>query len=280
MLILGHRGANDKTTGFSQNSLPAFLAALQHADGFETDACLSKDGRVFLIHDSDCGHGIGDYLDTSSAAKAGKYSIDQLSADAIRQLCLIHGEAIPTLQQAIDLVAAQSGKLLNIELKNHGVVDAVLEILQENFRNHLKPDAILISSFDHAALKIVRNKMPQVKIGALCVTENEGGMKIFPSHPDSAATYVSLTAENLQSPLLQDMQPDVFVMPEKLLTGVTLAMIDVSYPKAHVSGWTVSENDDYDQAELIARLKQLPQHKIAAMIVDNPAAFVEAWRNG
>jgi glycerophosphoryl diester phosphodiesterase len=268
MLVLGHRGAVIEDAPFSQNSLPAFEEALAAGDGFETDACLSKDGKVFLIHEEDNGR--------------GGTRLDQLAAADIEKFHLAKGEPIPTLQQAIDLVGRHSGKCLNIELKTHGVAEPVLTLLKENFRKKtIGPEEVLVSSFDHAALKQMRREMPGLKIGALFVTNREDGMKIFPSQPASNATCVALKTAALLSPGLRDLRPDLLIMPEKLLTEAIVEQIAALYPAAQLGGWTVSENDDYDQDDLLARLKSLrSSNKIAAMIVDDPRAFVKAWRNG
>ena len=50
MKILGHRGCILKGKPF-QNSLKAFKLAIQYTNGFETDACLTKDGDVVFIHE-------------------------------------------------------------------------------------------------------------------------------------------------------------------------------------------------------------------------------------
>lgn len=281
MLILGHRGVNIRSAPFSENSMAAFECALAEADGFETDACLSKDGEVFLIHAPDDGRGFGRYLDTVSAEKVGKRLFDEFLSQEIAGLRLQKGESIPTLRQVVELVGQKSGKILNIELKSYGVAQPVVTLLQDGLaKNLIKSEAIIVSSFNHAALGYVRKQMPQLKIGALFVEVDEDGKKIFPSRSDSLATYVAFHEKNLQSPFLRDLQPDFLVMPEKKLVQATVDLVDRFYPKTGLCGWTVSERDDVNQADLLQRLRDLPSSKIAAMIVDDPHAFVQAWRNG
>ena len=281
MFILGHRGAIIKTAAFSQNSLPAFKLAMAECDGFETDACLSKDGDVFLIHASDDGHGFGAYLDAPSAAHVGVRRLSQFSSDTLHALRLAKGQTIPILQQAIELVGRKKGKILNIEIKGYGAVLPVLDIVQKCLREkRIKSEALIFSSFDHAALKKVRAKFPKIKIGALCVSPSEHGKKIYPSEKKSSALYTTISASVLASPLLCALQPEIFIVPEKMMTKKTLATVERAFPKAQLAGWTVTEKRGYDQADLIKRLKSLPLAKIAAMIVDNPKMFVQAMRNG
>lgn len=280
MLILGHRGAIVKGASFSQNSLPAFEYALGAVDGFETDACLSQDGDVFLIHASDDGKGFGAYLDQNSAMRVGVRRIEQCNTQLLTTLRLAKREPIPTLRQAIELVGQKKGKVLNIELKSFGASLAVLDVVQTCLREKcVKPEALIISSFDHAALKKVRAELPKVKIGALFVSANEHGQKIFPSQQGAMNAYVTVNETTLASSLLRSLQPEFFVMPEKMLTAETFGLVERLHPKTQLCGWTVTESAGYDQADLIKRLKSLPQDKIGAMIVDNPRVFVQAWQN-
>ena len=234
MLILGHRGAIDGTA--SQNSRAAFESALAAADGFETDACLSKDGMVFLVHDS--------------------ATIAASTAAEVAQMRLKKGETVPVLRDILALVGKHAGKILNIELKGPGTAQPVLDLLRQSFAaKQIEPAALIISSFDHFMLKPVRAALPELKIGAL-----------FEEKP-------------APSPLLDEIRPDLLIMPEKSLTPDTDALASRLYPAVPLCGWTVTERNDYDQVDLLARLTSLPRGRIGAMIVDHPAAFVAAARD-
>jgi len=279
MLILGHRGTIGKRV--SQNSLPAFAEALDVADGFETDACLTSDGALFLIHEANNEAGIAEHLDFGSSAKVRGKRLHRLTAAMVQSLRLKHGEPIPTLEHALDLVGQKTGKLINIELKGFGVAEPVLNILRDYLaRGAIKLEAILVSSFHHDALRYVRRAMPELKLGALVVSDNENGKPLFSYHDEAeakAARYIGLT-EALASPIMREINPALFVMPEKLLTFATIEKIATPFPEAQLCGWTVTERHDYDAKDLLNRLTSLqPTGKIAAMIVDDPVAFSEAW---
>lgn len=279
MLVLGHRGAVIPDASFSQNSMPAFEYALAEADGFETDACVSQDGEVFLVHDIDDGQGFSTHLNPASAARVGKLHVDQLTQSTLKTLRLEKGEPIPTLRQAVEIVGQHPDKTLNIELKGHGATRPVLKVLKDCiFHKLIEPEALVISSFDHAALKIVRDEMPNLKIGALFVVGKEEGERIFPSYADNQSTYVKMKESALRAKSLSDIEPDILVMPEKLLNKQTVTMIEAIVPGALLSGWTVSESDVVDQVDLLMRLKRIPQQRMASMIVDDPKLFVAALR--
>ena len=60
------------------------------------------------------------------------------------------------------------------------------------------------------------------------------------------------------------------MIPEKILTLETTAMIGAEYPKAQLAAWVFTEKGAFDLAGLLARLKNFPKGKVAAMIVDDP----------
>jgi glycerophosphoryl diester phosphodiesterase len=282
MLVLGHRGVIKES--LSQNSIQAFQQAVAASDGFETDACVSKDGEVFLIHEAkyaDPAAGVeysaAEHLDAVSAVALGSRRLEQLTGEAIRDLHLKDGQPIPALREALELVGSQPGKLLNIELKAHNVVEPVLKLVKSCLRGGvIAAEQLLISSFNHFALPLVRQELPEVKIGAIFVAADQPTAKLFPWHHEDPATYTALTPAALQHPVLRQVQPDVFVIPEEILTLQIAAMIGAEYPKAQLAAWVFTEKGAFDLAGLLARLKSFPKGKVAAMIVDDPDAFVKA----
>lgn len=276
MLILGHRGAHGSAA--TENSLAAFRNALDVADGFETDACVSKDGVVFLIH-PDTKHRIKRVLDKKCAQKISKIRIDQLTSQDIYALQLLCGAAIPTLRQALDMVGAVPDKILNIELKTFATVAPVLAMLRESFRRKIiEPEAVIVSSFDHATLLSVRAELPNVKVGALLVNRTKTRLRIYPWLAGQKIRYTGLSKKVLMGEIMRNIQPDLFVMPETMLTLATARKIEEFFPQAQLAGWTVSGRR-FNQGKLLARLRMIPPQKIAAMIVDDPRAFVQAIQN-
>lgn len=159
-LNFAHRGASYEAP---ENTIAAFLLAAElGADGIELDAQLSKDGEVVVIHDFSLetttdGHGL---VGTKTRAElqaldAGSW-FDPVFAE----------QRIPTLPQVVEAVGQRL--LLNIELKTARLVDsdlakAVVRIIEEN---HLL-DRVVISSFNHLALRKIRQLNPWIPIGLL-----------------------------------------------------------------------------------------------------------------
>ncbi len=145
ILNLSHRGANRVAP---ENTLAAFEAALEmEADGVELDVMLSKDGEVVVIHDYEVdrttdGHGrVKDMtLAELKALDAGSWFGEEFA-----------GQRIPTLQEAIDLVARRG--LINIELKTEslgtdGLEAKVAQIIKDNDLY----DRVIVSSFNPIAI--------------------------------------------------------------------------------------------------------------------------------
>jgi glycerophosphoryl diester phosphodiesterase len=289
MLVLGHRGviAEGKDAPY-QNSLRAFAEALGAGDGFETDACLDRDGEIFLIHEAKYAdpekgveYSMAEHLDPASAALLGMRRLDQLATSEARSLRLKDGQSMPTLEQAIALTGERSGKLLNIELKSHGVVKPVMRLVTSCLqRSLIAPSSLLLSSFNHYALQTARNNAPELRVGAIFVGAGQPTAPLFPWCPEDPAAYTALTPEALRSPVLRQVRPDCVVVPEESLTRETVSMVSAEYPDAKLVAWVFTEKGNFDLPNLLARLKSLPQDKIAAMIVDNPRAFIMALRGG
>ncbi len=239
LIRLGHRGAvlPEGRPPF-QNSRAAFQLALAHADGLETDACCSRDGEVFLIHDE--GNGLAPYLTPESSTLAGSRRLDEMTSAEVRALRLRDGSPIPTLAETLALYQNAPGKLLNIELKGYQVLPAVLRTLAAS--PPLPPDQIILSSFDHATLQEARQLAPQFRIGALFDATSASPTPMYPWHPDSSGTYTPLTTAALSSPLLQSLDPAFVIIPESDLTTATLHLVKTHLPTARLMAWECGEH--------------------------------------
>lgn len=152
--LWAHRGASCDAP---ENTLIAFrLAELDAADGLELDVHLSSDGLPVVIHD--------DTLDRTTNASG---RVDGLAWQELRGLdaggwfaSCYAGEPLPCLSEVLQLFG---GRLhINIEIKAAAAGEAVLKTL-EGF-----PKAkIVISSFDHALLRVMRRLDRDVPLAVL-----------------------------------------------------------------------------------------------------------------
>lgn len=153
MICIGHRGAK----GYEpENTLRSMSRALElGADWIELDVHLVENELV-VIHDT-----------RLERTTNGKGRLDESSLDYIRSLDAGCGERVPLLGEAFDLVAGRAS--INVELKGPGTAEPVVHFLSDRFSRGLSPEHVLISSFDHRQLALVRSLDARLRVGALLV---------------------------------------------------------------------------------------------------------------
>ncbi len=161
--IIGHRGAAGRAP---ENTLAAFRVAKElGARWVEFDVRLSRDGRCILLHD--------DLIDrtTDGTGMAAGMSLDELASfDAGSWFDpRFAGEAIPTLEETIDLLA-ELGLGANVEIKPHPgtaaeTAEAVCRVLTASWPASLP--APLVSSFTPEALETAHRVAPGIARGVL-----------------------------------------------------------------------------------------------------------------
>jgi glycerophosphoryl diester phosphodiesterase len=160
-LCYAHRGAR---AYLPENTLPAFeLAFALGADGIECDVQRSADGRLVIIHDATVNR------TTNGIGPVASYSFAALRAlNAGRPMRI--PTQVPSLEETLDLVRARGG-LLNLEIKGASIPDsmATAEAVEPMLRT-LDADMrarLLVSSFEHPALALLKERLPWLRVGAL-----------------------------------------------------------------------------------------------------------------
>ena len=165
-LNIAHQGASADAPG---NTLAAFRLALEMgADGFELDVMLSADGHLVVIHD-----------DTVDRTTDGRGPVRQKTLAELKTLdagakfdARFAGERIPTLQEALHLVAGNRA-FVNVEIKTDSLKgDGLEEKLVALIRGFGLGGRLLISSFNPFALWRMRRLAPDLPL-ALLYAENQ-----------------------------------------------------------------------------------------------------------
>ena len=159
-----HRGARARAP---ENTLRAFRLAFElGADAIECDAQQSRDGRLVVIHDG-----------TVDRTTDGSGWVAEMSFAELRLLNAGRGERIPTLEETLALVRERGGGI-NLEVKGESVaetlgtaeaVTAALRGLEEGMRGR-----VLVSSFAHPAIALLKARLPWLRTGALFGDEWRG----------------------------------------------------------------------------------------------------------
>lgn len=152
-LIVAHRGASYDAP---ENTLAAFrLAWAENADGIEGDFYLSSDGHVVCIHDDTTKRTAGVNL---KVAKTTLAELKQLDVGSWKDKKFA-SERIPTLQEVITTVP--DGKRIVIELKIGPEIVAPMQRILE--ASNLKPEQILVISFDEKTIAESKKLLPNIK---------------------------------------------------------------------------------------------------------------------
>lgn len=153
-MIIGHRGLNTVAT---ENSLEAIDAAVrQGAAGVEIDIRPCATGELMVMHD-----------ETLERTAGEPKAVADLSLAALRKRKLVGGEAIPTLDDVLDL-CRDLDVLLNIELKRD-VPDrrGATSSLAQRLKGEDLPNKLVVSSFDPMMLAGLRARAPAVPTALL-----------------------------------------------------------------------------------------------------------------
>ena len=102
---LAHRGLHDADRGRPENSIAAIRAAIDSGYGIEIDVQLSADKQAMVIHDNNLGR-----------LTAHNGAVRQTTAADLCAITLTGSrETIPTLRQALSLVAGRAPLLIEIK---------------------------------------------------------------------------------------------------------------------------------------------------------------------
>ena len=141
-LIIAHRGDSSNAL---ENSLEAIHRALAYpADMIELDIRKSRDNALYVMHDRSTRRTAGENID-----------LERSTSDEIAGVLLRNGEHVPTLTDAIKVVAGAAG--LNLEIKSEGAGLLVAEYLvSSDYKGY-----VLVSSFKEDEVLAVRHLMPR-----------------------------------------------------------------------------------------------------------------------
>ncbi len=268
MKFLGHRGVVTNKSEYFENTIQSFKYAIKYSDGIETDACLSSDGEIFLIHEKtkDAKYTIAPYICKKSQKILGDKRLDMLTAKQIDKLRLKNGEKIPKLIDTLKLFTNQPNKIINIELKSYNVEKALVLLLNKAFSNKIiKQQQVIISSFNHKQLADMKDIFPNVRTGALFDKLEAKKSSIYPWLNEDIK-YKKPTIENIK-----EVQNDIdyLVIPYIDITSNLLKKIKNVAPNKKVIAWQSSNDGEADIIEFKKETAQFIEI-IEAIILNNP----------
>lgn len=161
-LPFAHRGLHGP--GLIENSRAAFAAAIAAGHGIELDVQASRDGEAMVIHDYAL-----DRL-TAAAGQVAELSSAQLGAIALRGT----SETIPTLSEALALIASRAPLLIEIKAPHRRVARLCLSVFRSlaGYRG-----VAAIMSFNPEVPRWFARHAPRVVRGLVVTEGNKRGVR-------------------------------------------------------------------------------------------------------
>jgi glycerophosphoryl diester phosphodiesterase len=168
--VWAHRGASGLAP---ENSLEAFLLAVElGADGIELDVRLTRDGVPVLFHDRALwldGTRLHCRPSAAVARSLRKMSIAELEWPEIEHVPIVHRNGATAEPVRLETVLEElpSALWVDIEIKAGRDYDCrIAHVVRDCLR--LRPERVLVSSFDHVLLHEFGRLAPAVPLLAIC----------------------------------------------------------------------------------------------------------------
>lgn len=160
--ITAHRGSSAEAP---ENTMSAFeLAITQMADYIELDVQETKDGEIIVLHDKSLKRTTGVNLSPWNLTYEAVLSLDAGSYMGEE----FAGTKIPTLAEVMEL--CQGNTMLNIELKNNGHDDTLVEDVVTLIENYHFESQCVITSTSLKFLKQVKERNSDLETGYILST--------------------------------------------------------------------------------------------------------------
>lgn len=160
--ITAHRGSSKEAP---ENTMPAFeLAILQMADYIELDVQKARDGTILVLHDKNFKRTTGINISPWNIDYKAVLSLDAGSYMGKEFI----GTKVPTLEEVIQL--CQGNTMLNIELKNNGHDDNLVEDVVSLIEKYHFENQCVLTSTSLIYLKQVKEQNPNLETGYILST--------------------------------------------------------------------------------------------------------------
>jgi glycerophosphoryl diester phosphodiesterase len=171
--VVAHRGSSGAAP---ENTLAAVrLAIAQKSDVVENDVQRTRDGELVIMHDTTLAR-------TTDVEQVfpdrAPWAVRDFTLAEIKQLDAgawfapeYAGEQVPTLAEWVNAVGQQAGMLLEPKAPElypgiEADLDKELRSLPA-FNRALKADRVVVQSFNHAWLRVYKDRAPDVPVGLL-----------------------------------------------------------------------------------------------------------------
>jgi glycerophosphoryl diester phosphodiesterase len=197
-LIAAHRGARSLAP---ENTLKALQMSLGRCDFMEIDVQLSSDNVAVIMHDETLKR-TTDVKSFEEFKKRSPYKVCDFTFKELKKLDYGEGEPLLTLEKALAFVQ-ENAVYINVELKDvsGNFEDAFfVSLVLEQIQKHKVEAYVLLSSFRHEYLRLVKQKMPNMPTAAL----------VEDVHPENLLEY------------LKDLKVEMYNLNDELVDAGTV----------------------------------------------------------
>lgn len=190
ILNYAHRGS---LTEAPENTIPAFQKAIERgAKAIELDVQLSKDNKLVVCHDHTFSR-----FNKDVKGRLNTFTMDEIKTIDVGSAFSETYKSVspPTLEEV--LAICPNHIKLNIEIKNIPLIhEGIEKILIDCLDYYQLRDQVVISSFDHVALKNIQELAPNIELGMLFYYRildawkyaDHSGLTISSIHPNDVYT--------------------------------------------------------------------------------------------
>lgn len=197
-LVGAHRGARSLAP---ENTLKALQMSLGRCDFMEIDVQLSSDKVTVIMHDETLER-TTNVKSLSEFEKRSPYNVRDFTFEELQRLDYGEGEPLLTLDIALAF-AQENAVYINVELKDvSGIFDDYffVTLVLEKIEKYQLQEYVILSSFRHEYLRLVKQKMPSMPTAAL----------VEDAHPDNLLNY------------LKELKVEVYNLNKELVDAPTL----------------------------------------------------------
>lgn len=225
---IAHRGLHNKD--FPENSMEAFLHAVQHNYDFELDLQLTKDNQIVVFHDQNLMRLCG--IDKRISHMLYK-DLKDVSISSTKS-------TIPLFKDVLDSIPSSTHLMIELKtsMKNRKLVKRFLSLMSHYTFSYV------VQSFDPRIVSLLRKKAPNIVRGY--ITKNRqvsnillnGFIKILPIHFWCKPNYYVYKLEDLPNKLMDKMKAKGYpILSYTARTKTELAFIKEHYDNAVFEGF-------------------------------------------
>ncbi len=221
---IAHRGLFDNNSVYPENSIPAFIKAIEYDFGIELDVQMTKDGKLVVFHDTSMKRMCG----------TDKKICDCNYAEILKYRLLNSDESIPLFRDVLKIINGRVPLIIEIKSDKNWkkTTYAVLNMLRKYNGKYC------VESFNPLILRIIKKSRPDIIRGQLSTD-------FFKNFPNKR-WYEKFFASNLLMNFLS--KPDFIAYNHKYKNQFSYRICRSVFGGVNVA-WTIKSQEELEIAQ-------------------------------